>query len=408
MIHMQQNLNKEVFDKITFLTGDAECLKMLSQIPAIKPFDESVVNFLNDLSKNIMSNVSSRTYSDVITFAFWIRKASVLKIKEKYNFNDKNLRFGRGAAFHIAPSNVPVNFAYSLVSGLITGNSNVVRIPSKDFMQTKIIVDSINKTLLEYENLRPYIVLVRYERDRRINDALSYLCDTRIVWGGDATIAEIRKSELPARSTEILFSDRYSLAIINSDKYMELTNKERFAEDFYNDTYFTDQNACTSPRMVVWIGNSKEKAKKLFWENLHNLVSKKYTFQPIQSIDKLVNGYLSAIAFSNSKIENSDDNLIVRVKVSDLSENVMELMQNSGFFFEYDCDDIMALRNVCNDKRCQTVGLLGDSEDIIPLIESGIKGVDRIVPIGKTMDFNLIWDGYDLFAQLTRIININC
>ena len=183
MIHMQQNLNKEVFDKITFLTGDAECLKMLSQIPAKQPFDESVVNFLNDLSKNIMSNVSSRAYSDVITFAFWIRKASVLKIKEKYNFNDKNLRLGRGAAFHIAPSNVPVNFAYSLVSGLITGNSNVVRIPSKDFMQTKIIVDSINKTLLKYENLRPYIVLVRYERDKGINDALSYICDTRIVWG---------------------------------------------------------------------------------------------------------------------------------------------------------------------------------------------------------------------------------
>ena len=189
---------------------------------------------------------------------------------------------------------------------------------------------------------------------------------------------------------------------------MELTNKERFAEDFYNDTYFTDQNACTSPRMVVWIGDSKEKAKNLFWANLHNLISKKYTFQPIQSIDKLVNSYLSAIAFSNSRIENSDDNLIVRVRVSDLSENVMELMQNSGFFFEYDCDDIMDLRNVCNDKRCQTVGLLGDSKDIIPLIEAGIKGVDRIVPIGKTMDFNLIWDGYDLFAQLTRIINISC
>jgi hypothetical protein len=36
----------------------------------------------------------------------------------------------------------------------------------------------------------------------------------------------------------------------------------------------------------------------------------------------------------------------------------------------------------------------------------GIKGVDRIVPIGKTMDFDLIWDGYDLIERFTRTIDL--
>ena len=40
------------------------------------------------------------------------------------------------------------------------------------------------------------------------------------------------------------------------------------------------------------------------------------------------------------------------------------------------------------------------------LLTSGIKGIDRVVPIGKTMDFDFIWDGYDLISQLTRIIKM--
>ncbi len=42
----------------------------------------------------------------------------------------------------------------------------------------------------------------------------------------------------------------------------------------------------------------------------------------------------------------------------------------------------------------------------IPLFTSGIKGVDRVVPVGRTMDFDLIWDGYNLVTQLTREVVI--
>ena len=34
-------------------------------------------------------------------------------------------------------------------------------------------------------------------------------------------------------------------------------------------------------------------------------------------------------------------------------------------------------------------------------------GVDRVVPIGTTLDFSLNWDGYDLINQMSRIIQIN-
>lgn len=397
---------QQSFNKMDYLVGNAQLAEGLPAVPAKEPFADDICNFLNTVSKNLLKNPGSKAYSDVVTLGFWMRKASLAKLKERFGDNDGNIRLGRGVAFHIAPSNVPVNFAYSLAAGLLTGNSNVVRVPSKDFPQVGIIAEAFNKALDEHGVMKPYVVLVRYGRDKEINDTLSALADTRIIWGGDATITELRKSPLPPRSTEITFADRYSLCVIDSDAYMHIDNKEQVAQDFYNDTYFTDQNACTSPRIVVWTGSRKEEAKKIFWEEEHRLVKQKYGFQPIQGVNKLTSSCLVVVGEPGTKIEKHDDNLIIRVSVPRITARLMDFKDNSGFFFEYDCDDVLDLKPLCDDRRCQTVGLLGDRDMLLPLLQSGIKGVDRVVPIGKTMDFDLIWDGYDLSAMLTRVIAV--
>lgn len=402
MIPMQ--LNSEVLNRVTYLTGSAEIAAQLPDISAKKPFSEDIIEFLNDVSKELMK--TGKGYSDVITLGFWIRKGSVLKLKERFEREDV-IHLGKGVVFHIAPSNVPVNFAYSLFSGLLTGNANVVRVPSKDFPQVGIITKVINKVLDEYKDLRPYVICVRYDRDRDINDLFSSVADMRVVWGGDQTIAELRKSPLSPRSGEITFADRYSLAVIDSDSYLSIEDKGRVAEDFYNDTFFSDQNACTSPRIIVWIGQKIDEAKKVFWETEHALVEKKYTFQSIQGVNKLTSSYLIAAAEPGVKIEEHQDNLIVRVSVPRITDDLMNYRDNSGYFYEYNCQDIMDLVPLCNDKRCQTIGYIGNNVALMPLLQSGMKGIDRIVPIGKTMDFDLIWDGYNLPELLTRTIALS-
>ena len=84
----------------------------------------------------------------------------------------------------------------------------------------------------------------------------------------------------------------------------------------------------------------------------------------------------------------------------------MEYRDNSGYFYEYDCKDILELWPLCNDKRCQTIAYLGDKELFQPLLRSGVKGIDRIVPMGKTMDFDLVWDGNQLPSMMTRTIAV--
>lgn len=412
MILMQQDSNNKkewniILDNVIYLIGSAEISRNMASVPAKEPFDEEIIDFLNDVSRKIMGLKEAKAYPDVITLGFWMRKTSVLSLKKRFEKNDGNLHMGRGLAFHVAPSNVPINYAYSLVAGLLTGNANIVRVPSKDFPQVGIINKAIRESLSKFNSVKDYICLVRYERNREINDCLSAMADTRIIWGGDQTIAELRKSPLAPRAGEITFADRYSLAVIDSEVYLKLEDKKKVAEDFYNDTYLTDQNACTSPRIVVWLGNRKEEAKREFWSILHGVVKAKYEFQPIMGINKLTSSYLLAAAQPGIKIEGQEDNYIVRVKISQITDSLMEWKDNSGYFFEYDCNDILELKKLCDDTHCQTIGFMGEQERIFPLLKSGIKGVDRIVPIGKTMDFDLIWDGYDLSERLTRTIAIN-
>lgn len=396
----------QLLSKVSFLVGGRETMEKLGSLDVKKPFDETVVEFLNALSKKLMTAPAARAFPDVVTLGFWLRKSSVLALRERFATDGQTV--GRGVAFHIAPSNVPVNYAYSLFTGLLCGNANIVRIPSKDFPQVSVINDAIRRTLEEpgFADLAPYITLVRYERSGEINDYFSARCDVRVIWGGDQTIAELRKSPIPPRATEITFADRYSLAVIDSDAYVSDEHKERITSDFYNDTYLSDQNACTSPRVVVWTGSRIAEAKGQFWKELRQLTASKYQFQTIQGVDKLSQLYVAAAEYGGISREPETDNLLYRIHVKELTPELMDYRGNSGYFYEYDCNDIMELKRFCNDTHCQTIGYVGDAAMLAPLLESGVKGVDRVVPIGHTMDFDLIWDGYNLVEQLTRKISI--
>ena len=58
--------------------------------------------------------------------------------------------------------------------------------------------------------------------------------------------------------------------------------------------------------------------------------------------------------------------------------------------------------------KSQTVTYYGlTREEIVKFVnEDHPQGVDRFVPLGKSMDFTLVWDGYDLITTLSRIVNI--
>ena len=399
---MQQN--SDVLKNVNFLVGSAEFIENSQNTPAMQLFDKRVVSFLDRVSHELLSERDVKQYSDVVSWAFWVRKASILKEKHRY---ENKTKLGRGVAFHIAPSNVPVNFAVSLTSSLLAGNISIVRVSSKDFEQVTLICNALNKVLLEdeYSFLKSYIVIVRYEHDLLVNDYLSSICDLRIVWGGNRTVEELRKSSLPPRSIEMTFPDRYSLSIISSDEYLKQDPK-KVVSLFYIDTYFTDQNACSSPRLIVWTGSKVKDAQATFFKSLKDLVDEKYSMPTILAVDKL-NG-LCELALTHKDINKvGTDNVVMRVSLKELSDDVFDYKMSGGYFFEYATNDLKELVPILK-KQCQTISYLGvDPKAIQSLVlQNGVRGVDRIVPLGHTMDLGFFWDGYDMIDAMSRNVDV--
>ena len=60
-------------------------------------------------------------------------------------------------------------------------------------------------------------------------------------------------------------------------KVAEDKQVESLVGRFFNDSYWFDQMACSSPRLVVWIGNksSCDAAKELFWPRVAGEVTRR-------------------------------------------------------------------------------------------------------------------------------------
>jgi hypothetical protein len=345
-----------------------------------------------------------------MAFAFWCRKANIAKLKTDFKKNGE-VRLGLGVLFHIAPSNVPVNFAFSFVFGLLSGNANIVRVPSKPFPQIGIICAAIDRLFAtdKYREIKAMTALIRYEQNDEITSMFSANCNARLIWGGDLTIRNIRKLAVQERCVDIAFSDRYSLCVIDAPSLIELNDTEltKLSEKFYNDTYLMDQNACSSPHLIVWQGAEKEVAKERFWTEVYHTVGEKYQLAAVSAVDKYTLLCKNAIELNNIKSFKQHSNYVYRVAVDKMIDNIDEFRGKFGYFFEYDTNDINCIAHIINNKY-QTLTYFGvDKSKLLNfIVKNRLSGIDRIVPIGKALDMDIIWDGYDLMRSLSRIIEV--
>lgn len=393
---------QQIVKRLRYLVGDEKVLENIASVPALPLFSELVMDFFDKLSPKLLAK-EFRQYSDVIAYGFWLRRASLEQMKGRYEKSAQ--RLGRGLAFHIAPGNIPVQFAVSLAYALLAGNASVVRVSSKEFPQVDIICKTIKEVVAEScPRIAPYICIARYGHDDSITEKFSAMCDVRLIWGGDRTVNDIRRAKVSPRCLDLGFADRYSLAVIRADEYLQMDH-EHIARDFYNDTYFSDQNACSSPRLVVWTGENIPEAKKVFWRKLKDMVDERYEMNEIASSDKLLNTALCAAAYEGVR-EIKEDNTLVRLELPKLYPDIMRYKGNCGYFMEFNADNLEEIVPILK-KECQTIVCIGSIEEELRQIISqhGVRGVDRLVPVGHGMDISLVWDGIDMPLALSRCIS---
>ena len=230
---------------------------------AFKPFNKLALNFIEDLRKELKKNKKISDYPELAYFIFWIRKSKINKILEE--FKDKNLRNGRGLVFHVSSSNLPTNFIYSFIFGLLSGNSNIVKIPLISFPEKEILISAINKIFKKkkFDLIKKTNLFINLERNSDNFFKISKYCDARIIWGGDNSVRSIRNIPIKPRAIELVFPDRYSFCVIKSS-FLNNQNKNKIelaAEKLFRDTYNLSQLACNSPHFIFIVGKVKGSLK---------------------------------------------------------------------------------------------------------------------------------------------------
>jgi len=373
-----------------------------------KIFDKTTVDFLNELSIEIMQNKKNSPYTDLITFGFWCRKANLIKLSE--NYDKKYFMFGRGTVLHIAPSNVPMNFSYSLVFGLLSGNNNIVRLPSRNFVQVKLLCNIISKVLKKskFLKIKKKICFIKYRKSDQISSELSKIVDARLLWGGDETINQFKSYYTLPRCVDLAFSNRYSISLIDTNKISELDSNElkNLAQRFFNDSYLMDQQGCSSPQAIIWLGLDKKNFKNYFWDMLTDIVNKKYK-DDLSITNKKISSLSNAAINTklNFKLKYKNFKLI-KIDIKKPSVEIDKLQCHFGTFVEINVKRLDEIKKIVT-KKFQTITCYGVDHNKLEkfIVKNAVTGIDRIVPIGRAFDMGPIWDGYDIIYSLSRIVS---
>ncbi|MCI8453922.1 MAG: hypothetical protein HFE84_04840 [Lachnospiraceae bacterium] len=396
--------NKKEMAGITRLAGGYE----LENDP-VKPFDPATLDFLSSLSSEIRALPRQEASEEMKALGFWLRRAHLLELHDTYG---RKNALGLGIAFHIAPANVPLMFAYSCAIGLLAGNACRVRVSGRRNADCERLCGLIEKLLSKerFTFMRRRISILGYDRERvDLTRQFSSECDARIVWGGDQTVEEIRKIPLRPTAAELAFPDRTALCILNPAAVLALSDEElkNLCIRFYNDTYGMDQNACSCPRLICWQAaeeNEGKRASDRFWDAVAE-ASKRYALSEIKVSQKY--GALWECAGLDAGIRQVRrwSNRLYVLELCAVSEGFSESRMQFGSFLEYHMKENNEWIGAVSEK-VQTLTFFGVERDTLlhTVQEKRLRGIFRIVPVGQALVMDLTWDGKDLIGCLSRTI----
>lgn len=380
----------------------------------LRAFDPLLLNFVSDISISLLKKRELRIYPELVALGFWMRKSHLKEIKTIFETKNRDtILMGRGTVFHLAPSNVDTIFVYSWFLSLLVGNSNILRISDKENIQIELLLKIISDVLYQekYHVLQSKIAIIRYGHDDEITKFLSLKADVRVIWGGDKTIKHIRTLPISATASEMTFADKFSFSLINSTEILSLNHDElsNFIALFYNDAYTFSQMACSSIRMVVWIGDKRDnaKAQTIFWNALEKLLMDKHP-EEISGAD-IINKLVAecSIAINDDVKIKKSSTYINRIEIKTIQNLPTDLHCGNGLFYELHSDSFQAILPFMN-KKYQTISYFGFSKkDLADILSQELpRGIDRIIPIGQALDFSQTWDGYDMIRNFCREIEI--
>ncbi len=187
-----------------------------------------------------------------------------------------------------------------------------------------------------------------------------------------------------------------------------MSNDARRWRDFANDVYWFDQAACSSPRVLCWVGEPDRvsAARADFTALLAEVVSAHgWGTDHAMAVEKRVSAYGLA-ATGEATAVTFAGNAIANVELAGLEAWQRDWL-GAGTICHVTIASIDDLVPVIRRKD-QTLSQFGFTREELDAFVTALagRGIDRIVPFGSALTFSAIWDGLDLLHEFTRIVTI--
>ncbi|MCL2311405.1 MAG: hypothetical protein FWC41_02780 [Firmicutes bacterium] len=203
-------------------------------------------------AKNMLKSTIDGFRKDYINKRLYVEFLGYPFVNKKINDYIEEKFVPLGILIHITSSNSPNNPILSLLDGLITGNINIIKMPSSpSSFSEKLICMLVEKR----KELTPYIYLLKLSSSQQdfLKDII-LLSDCVVVWGSDRAVKGIK--ELTSHKKKIVsWGHRISFAYVSYNfKY-----DKKILKLICKDICVTNQLACNAPQCIfVDVKNRKE------------------------------------------------------------------------------------------------------------------------------------------------------
>jgi hypothetical protein len=379
----------------------------------LKPFHPVVIEFCTDLARSLRKHPAVKSRPALAALAWWLRPGSMRQLEEHWSALSSSpdiVRVPRGIVFHIPPTNVETILVYSWIFSALAGNANVIRLSSSSSSDEQVLFDVIFESMRKFPLIEKTTCFVKYGHELEVTEILSQ-SDVRAIWGGNETVMAIRRTPSAPRSIDIPFANRFSFSVLSSDAIGAASDEEmsNLAHHFVNDAYWFDQMACSSPKLIFIAKSQQIQNEKPLRRFINCLVDelerKNVDIGPAVSMAKLVNSFSLAADGLVTNIHRPDH----RITVGELVEMTAfpRDTPGGGLFYTLNIDDLNHLLPFIK-RSDQTITQYGFTEVQLREFIGSLngRGIDRIVPIGQALSFDVIWDGFDLFESFSKLVHL--
>lgn len=377
-----------------------------------EPFSAARGHTLAELSRRILLEPGLRADPASVALGYWLRRAQVDRQAEAFARRSEaapdTVFVPAGRVFHLAPGNVDTVFVYSWALSYLCGNANVVRVSGQ---QSDVLARllAVLASLMAEDTELAGDRFVTYEHDEAVTGALSLWADHRVLWGGDETVSALRRLPLRPDASERAFGSKFSYAVVSGDAVLAADDDalRRLASGFFNDVFWFDQMACSSPHLVFWVGPAERMEPALV--RFHGALAREIAQRGYRGG---ASSAMHRLSFAFERACDTDLRADLRqreflaLRVADGAAWRKEIC-GAGLFEHVRLDALADLSGAA-EPGDQTVAHFGfELAELRALArELGARGVDRLVPVGEALAFESTWDGYDLIGDFLRRVTV--